>query len=1239
MSSTYIEGIGYVAIDSNKSEAEKQATIEYMTKVAPKYKEMGGFWDGVGDTKSMIYRWGQKLASTDDEEKDRWYQEQIEEWGNMVGVYDSLALAKYYEDISKDGELTEGEQADNEANLAVLNQFKDDMHFAYDNREGDISTVQQKYGYDEEELTVMEGLGEFANMFADSPMYALGSIAGMIVKDPELLLMGYLRIPTMAGQVSARAVQLATQAARIQPKFAQKVGRFMQNSRVQAGVGRGVEGATYGGVYEALHDLTFKGYIDPENLKRGAALGALMGTAFGGISGQIGNKNWFVSKTGSEQAALKLAKPTNKPKTQPTIKDNVNKNYRPDGLVPEQAVLPKGLSHTARAELWGKRSIEILEDAWIRKNRGNRNIETTKEKSRIRTEHTQAVAKESKLLSQQKNKDGGKLFSRDEIKGLAQKNVARKIEFENKNNIDFAKEKIRDTSRPNWGKNREEIKAKKDLKDGTVIREKESFSDLFINSDAPPIAATTGQLVKGAVVGGIAGAYLAEEDKIFGSLLGMAAGALIRGKIKGIDVNQAKLKMKFYSVADKAKIITRQSELYTGKTMVTLKNILMGKNPKMTHLEFLDHIELYGTKKYAELRKNLSSEELLGINAVRELMRKFKVDAKKYGILKNEQFITDYIAHIFGNRKPPTGMKLVGLKKRLNQSLNDKSGNANFRSLNKTISQIAKEYPEYTIETDVFKILDGYSRSMSKAIAGAHMVKEISAVAILDGKHTIGLTLKQGQNKVMDALAEKMGYKIVDQPALKGMLVHPLVKNSIEDFFYTSVGSPLLLDKAIAVTNALKRIAISFSFFHAQSLVLSAAYAGAYFFTKAGKVRMKKVRELMDGQYETNAIKHSADGEIIGTTRNMTPNQFGDFTHAKLLKELAEYGVEIGVKANEFVDAGYSTMKRFYDKVPAVGKTQDWIDKVTWDVMHDHLKIFTYLTVKERSMSSTPRGLGKIIPKKYLEDGNWRALNEHEASTMAGKYVNDAFGGQSHTKLALEWQAKALENANNPKGAMYNWMALATSPSKAKLANLVLFSPDWTISNIRIAFRGMGMTKDIVTKLAKGGQLTAKEIAEFNMYAGYMTRGLVTTSFMAWLAHSFLSDDDSEFDLADFWDTGRLGLGGGEEMVISKQIAEPMHWLKHPMQTAWNKSSTLPKAIAEIFMGKEYITLKYDGYTGPSMDITNPKDLIKYAGSKITPISGSPWKRYVTDDDYTFGQATKASVAGMFGFPFYNRKD
>ena len=164
MSSVFIEGVGYVAIDSNKSEAQKQATIKYYQEVAPKYKEVDdNFFNGVvnGAPKSQIYEWGKKLTTTDDETRDRWFQGQIEEWGNMVGIYDSIALEKYYQDIAKEGKLTKGELADKEANLTVLNKFKQDMIFAYDNNEKDISEVQQKYGYNPEEIGVMEGLSEW----------------------------------------------------------------------------------------------------------------------------------------------------------------------------------------------------------------------------------------------------------------------------------------------------------------------------------------------------------------------------------------------------------------------------------------------------------------------------------------------------------------------------------------------------------------------------------------------------------------------------------------------------------------------------------------------------------------------------------------------------------------------------------------------------------------------------------------------------------------------------------------------------------------------------------------------------------------------------------------------------------------------------------------------------------------------------------------------------------------------
>ena len=182
------------------------------------------------------------------------------------------------------------------------------------------------------------------------------------------------------------------------------------------------------------------------------------------------------------------------------------------------------------------------------------------------------------------------------------------------------------------------------------------------------------------------------------------------------------------------------------------------------------------------------------------------------------------------------------------------------------------------------------------------------------------------------------------------------------------------------------------------------------------------------------------------------------------------------------------------------------------------------------------------------------------------------------------------------------------------------------------------MTKDLVSKVARGGKLTTKELAEWNMYAGYMARGFVITSFGAYLLHELLADEDSEFDLADFWLTGRLQLGGGEEMVVSKQIAEPMHWVMHPMNTAWNKASTFPKTLMEIFMGKEYITLKHGNWRGHSMDITKPRDIVKYGISKITPISGNPFRRWWVEDNYATADMIKHTLAGMSGFPFYGRK-
>jgi hypothetical protein len=72
-------------------------------------------------------------------------------------------------------------------------------------------------------------------------------------------------------------------------------------------------------------------------------------------------------------------------------------------------------------------------------------------------------------------------------------------------------------------------------------------------------------------------------------------------------------------------------------------------------------------------------------------------------------------------------------------------------------------------------------------------------------------------------------------------------------------------------------------------------------------------------------------------------------------------------------------------------------------------------------------------------------------------------------------------------------------------------------------------------------------------------------------------------------------------------------------------------------MGRKYISLKHEGYIGPSMDRTSPKELAGWLFGK-TPISTSPWRRMLTDDE-TLSEATKKGLFGAFGSPIYPRNN
>ena len=56
MSNTWVDGIGLVFVDSSKTKAAQDATLQYFIDTVPIYRDINALGIGFGETKSIIYR-------------------------------------------------------------------------------------------------------------------------------------------------------------------------------------------------------------------------------------------------------------------------------------------------------------------------------------------------------------------------------------------------------------------------------------------------------------------------------------------------------------------------------------------------------------------------------------------------------------------------------------------------------------------------------------------------------------------------------------------------------------------------------------------------------------------------------------------------------------------------------------------------------------------------------------------------------------------------------------------------------------------------------------------------------------------------------------------------------------------------------------------------------------------------------------------------------------------------------
>ena len=604
-----------------------------------------------------------------------------------------------------------------------------------------------------------------------------------------------------------------------------------------------------------------------------------------------------------------------------------------------------------------------------------------------------------------------------------------------------------------------------------------------------------------------------------------------------------------------------------------------------------------------------------------------KLSMEGMGVKERGAFLNNYFPHLFVNGSKLTDADIARIFGKLN------TGSEKRRTIYGTRAEIEQMIADGTITTSLELLspkdaISVYVQGMSRAIVGRRAVNAMRALDLGTPEGGKGMRLPALLSlEDLDILTKQKGglstqeslqYIKFEHPGLDGFAAHTNIHGVLNDFFAVSRRGGIgdIAEKILQLNNGLKRVFVFGSLFHAQALLMSSVYS-------LGLVGALK-----------GAVGKGKTGSVDWAQMQLGTNEFADVSQAAMLNGLQI----VNIRKQELVNPGQEIVRPkvqyIAEKAGPAGKYMigafDKIDYITWEYLHDRFKLAVYLRHKER-----------------LEKGGVREYNDAGDSisgVKAAEFANDAFGSLDWNNFTTRLYEYAAANPSKIRGKAANRLAQLLPANKRRWLNLGLFAPDWTISNIRIVaktFTGLpSVSKAKLKRFQKGdweGMQEAKEMVKaWNMYAAYSARAGMYTTAMWWaMTEAFSSEEPTMEGLWDFWsgeNSGKLDLGGGESMVISKQIAEPIHWIQHPTHTFMNKTSVVPKTVLEAMMNKQWFSLKKGMPLGPRIvEEDGTQHYAKWLLGKTVPIVS----KSIMDSDLGWEERLERVFTGFFGFPQY----
>jgi len=1240
-----------------------------------------GSWFTSGITGLLLSK-----GATDNEQR-KWY---VQRNGIQFGKQALEDRIKAYEDIGKYRKLTERE-LDDYAEVQRRNSLiQRDLEHVFNKEKGNLDapidtkgqSFNDRWGVEGEDE---QGLLELFKVLKDNPAYTGGIFTAEILKDLPLSVLAWLGLTAKGASGASAITKALNKLNNIQPAALRGLAKMGTGVAAGAGAGAG---------YEASYTLLEEGEIKGKNVKAGAAFGAAFGVLAGlGIMARTSKdlatkaKTKAKSEPSKEDTELKAVKEKVIPVKELTESQRIVNDIKetPTRLYPElvqgrdfvivNLATPEGVAVAkkfgwfgADGKLKGFKGIQTINENGIPHivihkpqikrvfDRFQKNFDTTIKKGGRYDRLTPNQHKYLKdldsfevfLMAREKGKIPLARKEAEEIaqgRGRTYEPGARERELNAEAAIELERaynQRVEELKTPSQ-RNAEELRAEGEAPAPIPINEADSYAARASNYLGDKSKVGLG-VAAGAAVGAYALSDKEEGDPLRNALVaGLAVGLGPKAykALSGKSLNAISMRIKA-QVARGLEIDSATAKIWELEAQRIIGELDILDEP--TIMRVITAIE-NGTRLAGK-----NAEEAKALNKIKDdittLLNQIGEAAVKAGLIKDKgeivklqmkgmdktgtigSFLNNYFPHLFVRMDKLTDEDIAKIFGRLEH------GSMNNRTIRGTLDEIQKmidngeigrynrkgEFVETKLELlsprDALKV---YVQGMSRTIIGRNAINSMLKLNLEIGDKAMPALLSLADLDVLKNTKPSKGgfntqealhYKTFDHPALEGFVAHNDVHGILNDFFAISRRGGIgdIAEKILQLNNGLKRIFVFGSLFHAQALFLS----GVYSLGLLGAIKHLNYKQLQLGSQQ---LKDAVD---LGIKRGL---QVGDI----IKQELVVAGVkEIDELVSKMGFAG-----------ALMGKAMSKVDHVTWKFLHDRFKVAAFMRQKEILIKNMKRK--DYDSDKAYEDAIIRAEEK------AAEFANDAFGSLDWNKFTTQLYEYAAANPNKIRGKAANKLAQLLPVNKRRWLNLGLFAPDWTISNIRIVaktFTGMPrMSKALAHRIQRGHWETpeAKEVVKaWNMYAAYSLRaGVYTSALWYAITKAFSEEEPTMENFWDFWtgeNSGKLDLGHGESMVISKQIAEPIHWLQHPTHTLMNKTSIVPKTALEAMFNKQWFSLKQGMPLGPRIvEEDGTRHYAKWILGKGIPIVAKP----LIDEDLHWTERVERVLTGFFGFPQY----